>query len=143
MSQHIRSRFAKDIIFPRTQRKAPDHAPTFAPDKKTSVSELHKAVREVVGKIPKQETVPKATIKKVVSLEDTIERLIQRATTGARLSFRDFSGHNGKAEERVTVIVSFLAMLELVKQGTLLVQQGASFSDITIENQSISVPTYQ
>jgi chromatin segregation and condensation protein Rec8/ScpA/Scc1 (kleisin family) len=47
----------------------------------------------------------------------------------------------GKAE-KVNVIVSFLAMLELVKQGMVRVNQGGHFEDIQIESENTGVPTY-
>ena len=56
------------------------------------------------------------------------------------MSFKDFSGH-GKAE-KVNVIVSFLAMLELVKQGIINVRQDADFHDIHMETETIGVPRY-
>jgi chromatin segregation and condensation protein Rec8/ScpA/Scc1 (kleisin family) len=56
------------------------------------------------------------------------------------MSFEEFSGI-GK-EEKVNVIVSFLAMLELVKQGIVSVTQNKHFSDITIETDNIETPEY-
>jgi chromatin segregation and condensation protein Rec8/ScpA/Scc1 (kleisin family) len=60
-----------------------------------------------------------------------MDNLSERITKSLKMSFKDFSGH-GKAE-KVNVIVSFLAMLELVKQGIIHVKQEADFSDIEIE----------
>jgi chromatin segregation and condensation protein Rec8/ScpA/Scc1 (kleisin family) len=56
------------------------------------------------------------------------------------MSFKDFSGM-GKVE-KVNVIVSFLAMLELVKQGIIEVNQRDKFEDINIETKDIGVPIY-
>ena len=61
-------------------------------------------------------------------------------TRNLNMSFHEFSGL-GKAE-KVTVVVSFLAMLELVKQGTIIVQQESIFSDITMETQQLGTPEY-
>ena len=57
-----------------------------------------------------------------------------------RMSFKDFSGH-GKAE-KLNVIVSFLAVLELVKQGIIRVTQDKEFRDIHMESDSVGVPRY-
>jgi chromatin segregation and condensation protein Rec8/ScpA/Scc1 (kleisin family) len=54
-----------------------------------------------------------------------------------RMSFKQFSG-----KERSDVIVSFLALLELVKQGILKASQENDFGDITLESDSVSTPTY-
>jgi len=76
------------------------------------------------------EVVPKAVVQKVVSLEEMITRLSERISRAAKMSFKDFSGAG--RENKVTVIVSFLAMLELVKQGIIQVRQDADFQDIEL-----------
>ena len=45
-------------------------------------------------------------------------------------------------EERVAIIVSFLAMLELVKQGVVHVSQQEDFGDIDIETHQFETPLY-
>ena len=69
-----------------------------------------------------------------------MENLAKRITKNLKMSFKEFSGI-GK-EEKVNVIVSFLAMLELVKQGAISVSQDEHFSDITIESDNIGIPKY-
>jgi segregation and condensation protein A len=145
LSEHVQARFAKDIIFPRPQRKVANHAAIFSPDRKTDTDSLHESVMGVLGRIPKKEKVPEARVRTVVSLEETIDSIVERVAAGMRLSFRDFSGYGSDRGERVTVIVSFLAVLELVKQGTLAARQDAHFDDIAIENsysETIETPMY-
>jgi chromatin segregation and condensation protein Rec8/ScpA/Scc1 (kleisin family) len=67
---------------------------------------------------------------------DTLLIRVQRAMT---LSFKEFSGDK---TEKVEVIVSFLALLELVKRGAVDALQGNAFDDIRITNTSTSVPKY-
>jgi chromatin segregation and condensation protein Rec8/ScpA/Scc1 (kleisin family) len=57
-----------------------------------------------------------------------------------RLSFKEFA--KGSAE-RGEVIVGFLALLELVKQGILKASQDEHFGDITLEADAVSTPTYE
>jgi segregation and condensation protein A len=85
--------------------------------------------------------IPKAIIKKVISLEETIDNLTKRITQGLRMKFSEFSGGTNKGE-KINVIVSFLAMLELVKQGIIHVNQENNFSDIHMESKEIGVPRY-
>jgi chromatin segregation and condensation protein Rec8/ScpA/Scc1 (kleisin family) len=66
-----------------------------------------------------------------------IVRLTERIGKEMRMSFKQFSG-----KERTDVIVSFLALLELVKQGILRASQDNDFGDITLESDSVSTPTY-
>ena len=44
--------------------------------------------------------------------------------------------------EKTTMIVGFLAILESVKQGSVLVAQTAKFDDIEVEAVGTSVPRY-
>ena len=79
-------------------------------------------------------------VKKVISLEDMIGNLTKRITSQLKMSFKQFAGeHKG---ERVNVIVSFLAMLELVKEGVLMVSQESQFGDIQMETKQVGVPRY-
>jgi len=66
----------------------------------------------------------------VISLEEMMDRLTDRIRENINMSFKDFVGGT---KERVNVIVGFLALLELVKQGMISVVQQQSFEDIHIE----------
>jgi len=55
------------------------------------------------------------------------------------MSFKDFAKDK---EGRVNVIVSFLAMLELVKQGIISVVQERHFDDIVMETENVGLPKY-
>jgi chromatin segregation and condensation protein Rec8/ScpA/Scc1 (kleisin family) len=63
--------------------------------------------------------------------------LAKRIETTMKMNFKDLSGV-GKAvtrEERVVVIVGFLAMLEMVRQGMIDAIQEIDGGDIIIEKQ--------
>ena len=62
-----------------------------------------------------------------------IDKLTERIQNSLKFNFKDFSGHAKSKEEKVIVIVSFLAMLELARQGILKVAQENNFEDIMIE----------
>ncbi len=69
-----------------------------------------------------------------------MDDLSKRITASMKMSFKDFAGV-GKAD-KVNVIVSFLAMLELVKQGIITVRQDSDFHDIEMETDSVKIPNY-
>ena len=137
LSGHVREKFGKDIIFEKSARLI---TPVFSPDTSMTIPNLTKAIQDLLQNLPKKEIVPKAVIKKVISLEDMIVNLTHRIKSNLKMSFREFA-RMGK-EEKVNVIVSFLAMLELVKQGVILVKQDDEFSDIEMETKHIGVPHY-
>ena len=143
---HLRERFGIHTEYLRLPSK--EKIIVFTPDKNTSVAKIFETIKSVILQIPKKELVPKAIVQKVISLEEMIESLTKRITASMKMSFKDFShstssGQAGHSrEERLNVIVSFLAMLELVKQGIIRVRQDRHFHDIEMETQSISVPRY-
>jgi segregation and condensation protein A len=138
LSRHLKERFGIQTEYLRLPSK--DKIVVFTPDKNTNISKLEEIIRSVILGIPKKELVPKAVVKQVISLEETIVSLTRRITESMKMSFKDFAGV-GKVE-KVNIIVSFLAMLELVKQGIIQVRQDRDFHDIEIENQKITTPTY-
>jgi segregation and condensation protein A len=138
LSLHIKNSFGKNIIYFPEPRKA---IPVFSPDQTMTKENLLTAIISVIKALPKAvENLPKAAVKKVISLEEMIGNLTQRIQSSIKLSFREFA-KVGK-EERVNVIISFLAMLELVKQGIVNVKQNNQFEDIEIETQNTGVPHY-
>lgn len=140
----IRTRYGKTVIFERSGR--PDVIPVFAPDRRLSIDLMATAIGDVLSALPKKPSLPKVMITKVISLEEMIERLTKRVTGALKTSFGQFSRYErGKSvpkEERVEIVVAFLAMLELVKQGIVHVTQAEDFGDIDIETQEFGTPKY-
>ena len=71
------------------------------------------------GKIEKEE----------VTVEDKLEYLNQYITTHKKFSFRDLLK---KQQSKTQLVVTFLAILEMMKMGTILVEQESTFDDIVI-----------
>lgn len=116
--------------------------PTFAPHKSITLESLHSASTTLLASLPKDEVKqPTASVRSVVSLEEMIERLSERITRTMSTSFRTFSGY--EKAERVEIVVSFLAVLELVKRGIISVRQERHFDDIALESSSVSTPHYR
>lgn len=113
----------------------------FAPDRRLSLDLVSSLARGVIAALPKVSVLPKTVVEKVISLEEMIGRLTDRVQRSLKLSFKEFSGLGGTAK-KVDVIVSFLAMLELVKQGVVAVAQHAQFGDIAIETDRVGTPRY-
>ena len=138
LSLYIKNNFGKKIIFVPEPRKT---LPIFSPDQTITKENIFQSIISIIKALPqKTENIPKAVVKKVISLEEMIGNLTTRIQSSIKLSFREFA-KVGK-EERVNVIISFLAMLELVKQGIVNVKQNSEFEDIEIETQQTGVPHY-
>ncbi|MFZ2763901.1 MAG: segregation/condensation protein A [Minisyncoccia bacterium] len=140
LASSLKSMFGKRIIFEKTPSKNP--VVVFSPDSKTDTANLLLALERVIESLPKKEVMPKVVVKKVISLEEMIERLAERISKASKINFKDFHGTKGKLnyEKKVSIIIGFLAMLELVKRGAIRVTQEGG--DIHIESEKIEVPQY-
>ena len=76
-------------------------------------------VRSTFGKIEKEE----------VTVEDKLEYLNKYITSHKKFSFRDLLK---KQKSKTQLVVTFLAILEMMKVGTILVEQENTFDDIII-----------
>jgi segregation and condensation protein A len=145
LSQHIKKIFGKNIIFEKTPSKS--EVVVFSPDKHTNIAELAMALEKVVESLPKKEVLPKATVRKIISLEEAIEKLADRISKSSRMNFNDlYKGSIDQTkgmtyENKVTIIVGFLAMLELVKRGAIRVTQ-ENKGEIEIETDNVGIPQY-
>jgi segregation and condensation protein A len=101
----------------------------FYPPTGLTKEELHFHFSQVLGEIPVFEILPEKELAAVITLEEKILELQRTLTERAESSFAELiSG----GTDRVEVIVSFLAILEMVKQRIIVVEQERFFSDIRI-----------
>lgn len=113
----------------------------FSPDATMTMDALSISIQNVLASLPKfKPALTKTVVQKVVSLEEMMDRLSKRINEGMQVSFRQFASN--APEGKINVIVSFLAMLELVHQGIIRVEQHESFSDIHMHTDSVSMPKY-
>ncbi|MEK7201412.1 MAG: ScpA family protein [Patescibacteria group bacterium] len=114
--------------------------PFFAPSRDLTLEALSGALETaLLAREKTEEKLPEARVRALVSIEEIMDTLLVRVQKAMTLSFKEFSGTQS---ERVEVIVSFLALLELVKQGAVEALQHESFADIRITNTSTGVPRY-
>jgi chromatin segregation and condensation protein Rec8/ScpA/Scc1 (kleisin family) len=109
----------------------------FTPSRDLSLNTLEAALQNVLSSLQKEEKLPEVRVKPLITIEEMMERLTNRVQKALSMSFKDFAGDKS---EKVEVIVSFLALLELVKQGIVEAEQIGS--DITISNNASAVPSY-
>jgi len=119
--------------------------PLYVKDPTATPASLRAAAQALIDGFPTTLTLPKVSVKKIVSLEEMISTMASRVSQAFRMSFKEFTaGHGSKeaSEAKHGIIVSFLALLELVKQGILKAEQETHFGDITLESDSVSTPNY-
>ena len=133
VSESLAKRFGKTIIHLPPERQRTEAV--FAPDTKLTTEGMLMAVRETLGRIPKEQPLPQVRVRKIISIDVMLNSLTERIALAARTSFRQWQqGVVGEDKEahKSNVIVSFLAMLELVRQGTLDALQNTDFEDIEL-----------
>lgn len=138
LSVNVSNRFGKEVMFPVGTGSNID--PVFSPHDGITLAGIGEAVVRVVGRFPKKIITPEVIVRKVVSLDEMITRLVDRVQKSINMSFSQFSEHGDSnalpKEKRLNLIVGFLAMLELVKQGMIAVQQDSIFDDIKMESSN-------
>ncbi|PIQ68166.1 MAG: hypothetical protein COV91_05570 [Candidatus Taylorbacteria bacterium CG11_big_fil_rev_8_21_14_0_20_46_11] len=136
LSRHVRDRFGKTRIYFPCERKV---TPVFAPPKVFSLAMMVDVIHDVLAALPRAEVLTKKVVQKVISLEEMIDNLRERISSTLRMSFKEFAGNH---KEKVNVIVGFLAMLELAKEGIIGVTQEEAHGDIIMETGDLSTPRY-
>ncbi len=127
--------------------EVPPKDPVFAPHKSITPTALVGALQNIIARFPKPEVLKKAIVEKIMSLEEMMDTMADRMKSALKTRFSEFAKHATKGvttdrEVKVNTIVSFLAMLELVKQGALMARQHATFADIEMETDSVAIPKY-
>lgn len=120
----------------RHEGAEPAQEPMFLPDASISPASLRAAAQSLIDGFPQTLALPTVEVKKIRSLEETIQDLAGRISSAFRMSFKEFT-----AGEKREVIVGFLALLELVKQGIIKATQEES-GDIVMEADAVSTPRF-
>lgn len=124
--------FGKRPVFSREGFKGIDMG--FIEPKGVNAQILQETLKSVIDNLPQKECLTEAQVKKIISLEEKILELTERIKNKLEISFEEFVNLDKKEkdEKKIEIIVSFLAMLELVKQGVVSANQNNLFDNINI-----------
>ena len=112
----------------------------FAPSRDLSARALAEALVRVLAAREAVQELPETRVKPLVTIEEMMDRLARRVQSALTLSFNEFSKGT---KERIEVIVSFLALLELVKQDAIAAEQHTAYGDIRLSHTAPSaIPHY-
>ncbi|PIR93504.1 hypothetical protein COT99_00340 [Candidatus Falkowbacteria bacterium CG10_big_fil_rev_8_21_14_0_10_43_10] len=130
-SQKIESMLAeRNFMFGREFNKnlLTDEA-VFYPPQNVNQKVLRQVFEEMAARLKQAEQLEEDSIIKAISIEEKMSKiqLLLR-----KLNSFDFKGLLDRQATKIDVIVSFLAMLELIKQRAVIVEQKELFMDITI-----------
>lgn len=141
---NVKEKFGEHMIFAPLERKpgrlGGNDVLVFLPDEQITRESMMTFAKNLLGAMPKKVFLPEVEVRKVISIEEMIDKLTTRIQTSLTTNFCDFANHrSGKPitrEEKVEVIVGFLAMLEMVRQGIVDAVQAIDSGDIIIEKQA-------
>lgn len=123
---------ANTFLYQRTSSLLSGIGPVFAPPPDTNPETLREVFAQVLDALAPVVRIPKAAIEKVVSLREKICHITDLIEQQAQLSFKHLLS---TAESKTEVVMTFLALLELIKQRVVCVSQDKPFSDILIQKQ--------
>lgn len=111
----------------------------FTPSRDLTLAAIESALRDALAAREKEAKLPEVRVRPMITIEEMMDTLRTRVERAMSVSFKEFTGTK---TERIEIIVSFLALLELVKQGAVEVTQYGHFNDIQIQNTGTGVPRY-
>ena len=104
----------------------------FYPPENITGSDLARMFAKILGEIEVAEKLEEEMMMEVITLEEKIEHL--RVTLRERVQ-TSFAELVADATDKIEVVVSFLAMLEMVKQRIIHVEQEGLFSEIKMKHK--------
>ena len=120
---------SKKVLFVRS--KIPlDIEMLFNPPKNLDSERLKKIFLQIIKEIEPIIKLPQKSMLRAVSIKEKIEYIKNRILSGMNLSFSDLIK---ESKDRTEIVVSFLGILELVKQRQVVVKQTNMFEEIILE----------
>lgn len=132
--RQLRERFENPCLrsFGRPFTLTVSAGPIFYPSENLTVATLRTSLTMISRELA-QLVAPEQTVKRlVISLEQKVSELMERCKNAARASFHALATNRPREE----VIVMFIALLHLLKQRSISVEQGDVFSDIIVKRAS-------
>ncbi|HPN96683.1 MAG TPA: segregation/condensation protein A [Candidatus Moranbacteria bacterium] len=103
---------------------------TFYPPEDINAYDIKKYFLAVLAEIPVLEKLQEEVVREVITLEEKITELESSLRLRVETSFSELVS---EAQDKIDVIVSFLAMLEMVKQRIINVEQNNLFEEIRLK----------
>lgn len=137
IAQGLQVEFGTKVMY--EPEYTPPREPLFLPDVFCEKNALTEAMERIITNLPKPQVKQVATVKQTISLEEMMDTLRNRIERQVKTSF--FAMKSEETEHK-NVIIGFLAILELFKQGNLIITQMTRFDDISIEVDRAATPRY-
>jgi len=129
VAQNIKENFGKNILFTKIYKKRVEVK--FRPDDSITLKNILLSLDSLVVRSPLVEKLPEVKVEKQKSLKEVIEEVTEKINRFLKLNFSEL--HSGADKKETSV--SFLAVLELFRNGKVELEQKESFGNIVIEKK--------
>lgn len=126
----LEERYLVQAMYRRPYVKSRQIAPEFSHAKNVSPATLFEAFQSVLKRLEPFFALQETSMERVKTVEERMDELKKALETRANIRFRDVIAHAGS---KVEVVVSFLALLELLRRKHIIATQGAHGEEIHLE----------
>jgi segregation and condensation protein A len=105
---------------------------SFFPDPNISTKELHSGILKILNSLKELDSLPKAKLKEAISIQEKIDSLRNQLSDSIETKLSDLLK---TAKNKGEIIITFLALLELIKQKIFVADQEALFADVVIKKK--------
>ncbi len=136
-SNNIKGEYSKHTLYSRHHTKP--NIQVFVPDARVTPTFLQSIASLTLRSFVVPKALVKIAIDQALRIEIVIEKLLERVKEAKTISLQSLAGKaTTKEEQKKILIVNFIALLELLRLGSVGVEQSTSGGDITILNHSAS-----
>lgn len=129
VSEKVKDIFQKSILYKRKYKKKVEIS--FRPDDSITLKNMLLSLDNLVAKSPLKTEIPKVEVQKVKSLKEVMGEVSERINRFLKINFSELLSSGNKQE----ISVSFLAILELFRNGEINLLQNEAFGNIEIEKK--------
>ena len=129
--KNIKSKWQKTTLYNRQRTTLKEKV--FSPDKSFTKENLFSVVELTLAKMPNFAKIREVAVRQVIKLEEVLEKMLSRIQDNFS-SLKTFAGtlSNDQKEVKKMIIVSFLALLELLKSGNFEAESSHDGTDLKI-----------
>jgi segregation and condensation protein A len=110
---------------------------SFYPDPNVTTKQLHQCILIVLRALKELDNLPQAKLKEAVSMQEKIDHLTVTLSAKVETKLSDLLK---TAKNKAEAIITFLALLELIKQKIFIASQQTLFSEVVIKKYESHSP---
>lgn len=131
-SEKIKALYGKSVLYSRPHFK-PKDLNVFIPDDRVTPQFLQSILSLTLMSFVTPKSLVKVAVEQALRIENVIESLLERVKSTQSITLQNMAPPNAnKEEQKKVLIVNFIALLELLRAGSLQAQQHEDGGDIVI-----------